>query len=145
MTRRWCERNRNAPVPPARSRVDDSAKSDFPECPVALEEQSAIETPAAGQTGVMALLKRNRLLLDAYDAVSGDRLWRLWTIPGPGTPGHETWAGESWKTGGVATWLTDCYDGDNPIYWGTGNPALLVRRPNSGANRRPNRSQTHHI
>jgi alcohol dehydrogenase (cytochrome c) len=62
--------------------------------------------------------------LDAYDARTGTRVWRLWTVPGPGEPGHDTWAGDSWKTGGAATWLTGTFDPDlNLLYWGTGNPA----------------------
>jgi alcohol dehydrogenase (cytochrome c) len=62
--------------------------------------------------------------LDAYDAETGRRLWRWNTIPKPGEPGSETWAGDSWKTGGGATWLTGSYDpGLNLIYWGIGNPA----------------------
>ena len=28
----------------------------------------------------------------------------------PGEPGSETWAGDSWKTGGGDTWLTGSYD-----------------------------------
>jgi alcohol dehydrogenase (cytochrome c) len=65
-----------------------------------------------------------RGFLDAYDAKTGARAWRFWTIPGPGEPGHETWAGDSWKTGGVATWVTGSFDPDlNLIYWGTGNPS----------------------
>jgi alcohol dehydrogenase (cytochrome c) len=64
-----------------------------------------------------------RGFLDAYDAKTGKLIWRLWTIPGPGEPGHETWGGESWKTGGGPTWLTGSYDPQlNLIYWGTGNP-----------------------
>ena len=64
-----------------------------------------------------------RGFLDAYDAGTGKRKWRLWTVPGPGEPGHETWAGESWKTGSAATWVTGSYDPDlNLLYWGTGNP-----------------------
>ncbi len=31
-----------------------------------------------------------RGFLDAYDAKTGKLAWRLWTIPGPGEPGHET-------------------------------------------------------
>ena len=27
----------------------------------------------------------------AYDAKTGDQVWRTYTIPGPGEPGHETW------------------------------------------------------
>jgi alcohol dehydrogenase (cytochrome c) len=62
--------------------------------------------------------------LDAYDAETGKRLWRWNAIPGPGEPGHETWAGDSWKTGGGDTWLTGSFDPElNLIYWGIGNPA----------------------
>ena len=62
--------------------------------------------------------------LDAYDAATGERLWRWNAIPKPGEPGSETWAGDSWKTGGGDTWLTGSYDPElNLIYWGTGNPA----------------------
>jgi alcohol dehydrogenase (cytochrome c) len=65
-----------------------------------------------------------RGFLDAYDAVSGKRLWRFWTIPAAGEPGSETWTGDSWKTGGGATWLTGSFDPElNLLYWGTGNPA----------------------
>jgi alcohol dehydrogenase (cytochrome c) len=64
-----------------------------------------------------------RGLIDAYDAKTGKRLWRFWTVPGPGEPGHETWDRDSWKTGGAPTWVTGSYDpGLNLIYWGTGNP-----------------------
>src|SRR5262249_7547918 len=64
-----------------------------------------------------------RGFLDAYDARTGARRWRFWTVPGPGEPGHETWDGESWKTGSAATWVTGSYDPElNLLYWGTGNP-----------------------
>jgi alcohol dehydrogenase (cytochrome c) len=62
--------------------------------------------------------------LDAYEPETGKRLWRWNSIPGPGEPGHETWSGDSWKTGGGGTWTTGSYDPElNLVYWGTGNPA----------------------
>lgn len=65
-----------------------------------------------------------RGFLDAYDAKTGKRRWRFWTIPEPGQPGAESWAGNSWKTGGAPTWVTGSYDADqNLIIWGTGNPS----------------------
>jgi len=71
---------------------------------------------AGGEYGV-------RGFVDAYEAKTGRRAWRFWTIPAPGEPGHETWAGESWKTGAATTWVTGSFDPDlNLIYWGTGNP-----------------------
>ncbi|HTS67047.1 MAG TPA: PQQ-dependent dehydrogenase, methanol/ethanol family [Candidatus Acidoferrales bacterium] len=64
-----------------------------------------------------------RGFLDAYDAGTGQRAWRFYTIPGPGEPGHDSWSGESWKTGGGSTWVTGSYDpGSNTVYWGVGNP-----------------------
>ena len=64
-----------------------------------------------------------RGFLDAYDPKTGERLWRFWTVPGPGEPGHDTWSGDSWERGGAPTWVTGAYDPElNLLYWGTGNP-----------------------
>jgi alcohol dehydrogenase (cytochrome c) len=64
-----------------------------------------------------------RGFIDAYDVNDGHQLWRFDTIPGPGQPGHETWPGDSWKTGSGATWLTGSYDAElNLLYWAVGNP-----------------------
>jgi alcohol dehydrogenase (cytochrome c) len=64
-----------------------------------------------------------RGFVDAYDARTGKLAWRTYTVPAAGEPGVETWAGESWKNGAGATWLTGSYDPAlNLLYWGTGNP-----------------------
>jgi alcohol dehydrogenase (cytochrome c) len=61
--------------------------------------------------------------LDAYDAGTGKRVWRFHTIPQPGEPNFGTWAGDSWKTGGVSTWNNGSYDAEtNTVFWGTSNP-----------------------
>jgi alcohol dehydrogenase (cytochrome c) len=71
---------------------------------------------AGGEFGI-------RGFIDAYDPVTGELEWRTYAIPGPGEPGNDSWSGDSWKTGGAATWITGSYDSDlNLIYWGTGNP-----------------------
>jgi alcohol dehydrogenase (cytochrome c) len=58
----------------------------------------------------------------AFDAETGDELWKTYTIPAPGEPGSESWPGDTWKTGGVPVWITGSYDPDlNLTYWGTGN------------------------
>ena len=84
---------------------------------------------AGGEFGI-------RGFLDAYDAKTGKRLWRFYTIPGPGEPGHDTWAGDSWKTGSGPTWLTGSYDPElNLLYWTTGNPSpALNPGPRGGDN-----------
>ncbi len=59
----------------------------------------------------------------AYEAATGKEAWRFYTIPGPGEPGHDTWPGDSWKTGGASIWVTGSYDPSlNLTYWGVGNP-----------------------
>ena len=64
-----------------------------------------------------------RGFLDAYRATTGERVWRLWTVPGPGEPGSETWDGRALPHGCAATWLTGTYDpASGVLYWPTGNP-----------------------
>jgi alcohol dehydrogenase (cytochrome c) len=58
----------------------------------------------------------------AYDAESGQQVWKTYTIPGPGEPGHDTWEGDTWQRGGASVWMTGTYDPENNLtYWGTGN------------------------
>ena len=71
---------------------------------------------AGGEYGI-------RGFLDSYDAATGELEWRTNTIPGPDHPDNQTWAGDSWRTGGSPTWITGAYDPDlDLVYWGTGNP-----------------------
>ena len=61
--------------------------------------------------------------IDAYDASTGARRWRFYTIPDTGEKGVETWGGDSYKRGGGSTWITGTYNPElNLIYWGVGNP-----------------------
>jgi PQQ-dependent dehydrogenase (methanol/ethanol family) len=64
-----------------------------------------------------------RGFLSAYQANTGERVWRHWTVPAKGDPGFETWKGSAVTYGGGATWLTGSYDPEtDTLYWATGNP-----------------------
>jgi len=64
-----------------------------------------------------------RGFLAAYKASTGERAWRIWTVPAKGEPGIETWGGKEPTQGGGATWLTGSYDPEtDTLYWPTGNP-----------------------
>ncbi len=87
----------------------------------------------------------------AYDADTGQRLWRFWLVPGqPGFKDGDvsdptmdmaasTWSGQWWKHGGGGTvWNTFTYDKEtDTILLGTGNGApwnQRVRSPQGGDN-----------
>jgi alcohol dehydrogenase (cytochrome c) len=66
----------------------------------------------------------SRGYVDAYDAQSGERLWRFNTIPLAGEPGSDSWPNvEVAMRGGGGVWNTGSYDPAlNLVFFGTGNP-----------------------
>jgi PQQ-dependent dehydrogenase (methanol/ethanol family) len=85
----------------------------------------------------------------AYDAKTGEHLWRFYTVPGnPAEPfespaleeAAKTWSGGDWWTigGGGTVWDSMSYDPDlNLLYIGVGNGApwnRVVRSPGGGDN-----------
>lgn len=87
----------------------------FTVMPMALRNKIIFGT-AGAEYGVRGWIK-------AVNADTGELVWHTYTIPGPGEPGNETWAGESWKYGGGSAWITGSYDKENnTLYWPVGNP-----------------------
>jgi quinohemoprotein ethanol dehydrogenase len=84
----------------------------------------------------------------AYDALTGDKIWRFFTVPGNPADGFEskamedaakTWTGEWWKFGGGGTaWDAMAYDPElKLLYIGTGNGSPWdreIRSPGGGDN-----------
>ena len=75
---------------------------------------------------------RARGYISAYDAQTGEMVWRFHTVPGNPRDGFEndamaraakTWEGKWWEFGGGGTvWDSITYDpGTNLVYFGTGN------------------------
>jgi alcohol dehydrogenase (cytochrome c) len=88
----------------------------FTVAPLAIKNEIIVGV-SGGEYGV-------RGFVDAYEAGTGRRRWRFNTIPERGELGHETWAGDSWKTGGAPAWITGSYDPElNLLFWPTGNPS----------------------
>lgn len=86
--------------------------------------------------------------ITAYDAISGDQVWRFFTVPGdPSKPfehpeleeAAKTWNGEWWEIGGGGTaWDSMAYDQElDLLYVGTGNGSPWnreLRSPGGGDN-----------
>ncbi|PPQ27553.1 pyrroloquinoline quinone-dependent dehydrogenase [Rhodopila globiformis] len=69
-----------------------------------------------------------RAHIDAFNADTGDHLWRTYTVPAPGEPGSETWKGNThaWEHGGGSFWQTGSYDPETKLtIWGTGQPVPM--------------------
>jgi alcohol dehydrogenase (cytochrome c) len=76
-----------------------------------------------------------RGFIQAFDASSGESLWKTYTVPGPGEAGHDSWPGETWKKGGVPVWITGSYDPETKLsYWGTGNAGPWLGDQRAGDN-----------
>jgi alcohol dehydrogenase (cytochrome c) len=86
-------------------------------------------------TGLSGAEYGTRLFLDGWDPQTGAHLWRTYTIPGPGEPGHDSWEGDSWQHGGGSTWITGSFDPDlHTVYWGIGNPGPFNASVRKGDN-----------
>jgi alcohol dehydrogenase (cytochrome c) len=88
-------------------------------------------------TGISGAEFGIRGFIDGWDPETGKKLWRLYTIPGPGEKGHETWPGntDAYLHGGGSTWITGSYDPELDLaYWGTGNAAPWASEERPGDN-----------
>ena len=82
--------------------------------PLVIKDKVIVGT-AGGEFGI-------RGFIAAYDVRTGKEVWRFNTIPGPGEPGHETWAGRFMEDRRRSIWMTGSYDPAlNLTYWGVGN------------------------
>lgn len=110
------------------TKVEDYAKGYYMTLAPLTANGKVVVGVSGGEYGI-------RGFVAAYDAKSGKEVWKTYTIPGPGDPGHETWPGDTWKTGGVSTWITGTFDPKtNIMYWGTGNAAPWMPDDRKGDN-----------
>jgi quinohemoprotein ethanol dehydrogenase len=90
----------------------------------------------------------SRGYVTAYDAETGEQVWRFWIVPGNPADGFEndamrmaaeTWTGEWWEHGGGGNaWHGFTYDAElDQLYIGTGNGSpwnRKIRSPDGGDN-----------
>ncbi|HEY4042312.1 MAG TPA: PQQ-binding-like beta-propeller repeat protein [Rhodopila sp.] len=69
-----------------------------------------------------------RAHIDAFNADTGEHIWRTYSVPAPDEPGGDTWKGtdNAWKHGGGSFWQTGSYDPNTKLtIWGTGQPVPM--------------------
>jgi alcohol dehydrogenase (cytochrome c) len=96
--------------------VDDYQKGfSITHAPLAIDGRIIVGV-TAGECGLQGFV-------DAYDAATGKKLWRTWSVAQKGDPARATWSGNSADFGGAPTWMTGTYDpATETIFWPTGNP-----------------------
>jgi alcohol dehydrogenase (cytochrome c) len=108
------------------AKVEDNRRGYYMSLAPLVVDGKVIVGASGGELGV-------RGFIAAYDAETGNQLWKTFTVPAPGEPGSETWPnGDQWRTGGGSIWVTGNYDPDtNLMFWGTGNggPWMGDQRP----------------
>lgn len=71
----------------------------------------------------------------AYDAQTGDELWKAYTTAAPDQPGGDTWPGDTAQHGAASVWVTASYDPETHIsYWGTSNAGPWMGQVRPGDN-----------
>ncbi|MFC4312970.1 PQQ-binding-like beta-propeller repeat protein [Steroidobacter flavus] len=100
--------------------------------------QTGVEHPKSGQWAAVAPTYANGVVFSglsdgdhnlrgrmvALSAKTGKVLWSIFSIPGPGERGHETWpsSNDAWKVGGGGVWTNPPIDPDlGLIYFTAGN------------------------
>src|SRR6195256_5740774 len=124
------EVNGAAPTDPVHN--TPSKVQGFSGAPLAIKTRGGKELLLVGEStgGSMG----TRSWLGAFDINTGALVWRTFTIPGPGEPGHETWKDKhnAWRIGGASIWQTGSLDPPaNPYYVGPGDglPTLAPGLP----------------
>jgi alcohol dehydrogenase (cytochrome c) len=90
--------------------------------PVAIKTAGGRELVIQGESTGGSLGTRS--WIGAFDMASGQLVWRTFTIPAPGEPGHETWKDNhnAWRIGGASVWQAASFDpATNLLYFGTGD------------------------
>ena len=96
--------------------VDYRTGYSFTVAPLAVKNLIVIGV-SGGEYGV-------RGFIDAYDADTGERKWRFYTVPGPGEPGHDTGKAIRGKWAARPRGIREpTIPATNQIFWPTGNPA----------------------
>src|SRR5258706_1208603 len=89
--------------------ADPKAGHSFTPAPLVVKDEVILGV-GGGEYGIPGYIS-------AHDAKTGKERWRLYTVPGPGEAGHETWRPcppnsatfcdpDAWKHGGGSIWVT---------------------------------------
>lgn len=93
--------------------VASQAQGNFESMAPLLVNGTVVVGSAGGDEGI-------RGFVEGYDAATGKRLWKFYTVPSRG----QSWMSATGSHGGGTVWTTPAYDPTSgSIYFGTGNPS----------------------
>jgi len=108
----------HAPVQPGTTAITEIIKQTMTGPPLTLVGASGRNLHICGRGGQHS----GNHSIDAVDADTGELLWRRYSVPAPGEPGHQTWANDAWMVTSIGFWGHHAFDPEtNVLITGTGD------------------------
>ena len=107
-----------APVQPGTTAITEIIKQNMTAPPLVIETAAGRNVHICGRGGQHS----GNHSIDAVDADTGEFLWRRYSVPAPGEPGHQTWENDAWMITSIGFWGHNTWDPEtNTLITGTGD------------------------
>ena len=107
-----------APVQPGTTALTEIINQTMTAPPLAVQGASGRNIQVCGRGGQHS----GNHSIDAVDADTGEFLWRFYSVPAPGEPGHQTWENDAWQITSIGFWGHITWDPQtNTLITGTGD------------------------
>jgi alcohol dehydrogenase (cytochrome c) len=101
----------HAPVQPGTTLIPEIINQTMTGPPLVVTSAAGRNIHVCGRAGEHA----GNHSIDAVDADTGEFLWRRYSVPAPGEPGHETWENDAWQITSIGFWGAHTWDPSNNI------------------------------
>ena len=108
----------HAPVQPGTTILKEIPGQTMTAPPAVVHSAAGNNVQMCGRAGIHA----GNHSFDAVNADTGKFMWRRYSVPGPGEPGHSSWQNDAWQVTSIGWWGYQAWDPKtNVIITGTGD------------------------
>jgi len=108
----------HAPVQPGTTAITEIIKQTMTAPPLVVQTAAGRNVHICGRGGQHS----GNHSIDAVDADTGEFMWRKYSVPAPGEPGHQTWENDAWMITSIGFWGHITWDPPtNTLITGTGD------------------------
>ncbi len=108
----------HAPVQPGTTILKEIPGQTMTAPPMVVHSAGGKNIQMCGRAGIHA----GNHSFDAVNADTGEFMWRRYSVPGPGEPGHSSWQNDAWQVTSIGWWGYQAFDPKtNVVITGTGD------------------------